>query len=494
MKVFCAIFYLLLKLNISYVRILLLKGLGEIMSSGFNADLHIHTRDSLDGGASIAEVIVGAKDNAVSLISVTDHNTIDDIAGYWKAHGLSSTCSIANIDGVDIIPGVEVTCTAGAGYEKCKVHVLLYGVDMSEDSPIRRLLDIKHENDFECDLGLIQYIIKAKNLKNISLDDIKDFIQLKREQIPGFTSFSKDAAWEFFEKQGVTVAKSFRDFQKLCERAPRYERLNIPLEDLMKCVKLNSSNGKKNGANPAGVTAIVAHPSYSLRYVEDKKAMIDYLIDSGVDGFELMHHSTDDSMVTLIKERVKKSKNPKKMIYTGGSDFHNFLSGNAIGKVGGRFLPREAVASLEDEMWRLRTAREKSNYKYNPSINKEAESVVDYYNRKHILLKIMAESTPGDVVTVEVPKKEKPAKDKAKKKKKKVSPRERRQERQEELTGARYNIEDFESVHEYLNAIEGIDDESSGETYEEYLKRMDEEYSVQDADLLEDDEYDNPEG
>lgn len=467
------------------------------MSKGGYADLHIHSRSSIDGGVTPAEILEGAKDNGAYLISLTDHNTVEDLVALWKAHGISLVCPIANIDDVDMMTGVEVTCVVNNGYEKCKMHILLYGVDMSENSPIRRLLDLKHENDFDCDLGIIEHIIKAKNLKNISLDDIKSFIQLKREQKPGFTSVSKEAAWEFFEKKGVTVAKSFREFQAMCERAPRYERLNISLEDLMKCVRLNANNDKKNGTNPADVKVIVAHPSHSLRYVEDKKGVIDYLIELGVDGFELMHHSTDESMVTLIKERVKKAKSPKKMIYTGGSDFHNFLNGNIIGSVGGRFLPRLAVESMEDEMWKLRTAREKCNYKYDPSINNEAEGIVDYYNRKCVLLKIMAESAPANAVIVEKPKEEKSAKGKNKKKKNKIRPREYRQNKKEELTGSRYDIEDFESVHDYLNAIDGVDDESLGESYEEYLSRMEDLYSVQNADLLDDDEYNdcnNPRG
>lgn len=68
------------------------------------ADLHIHTRYSYDGTASVPAVLKRARQAGLDVIAVTDH---DEIAGSLKALELASKY------GIEVLPGTEVTTLEG---------------------------------------------------------------------------------------------------------------------------------------------------------------------------------------------------------------------------------------------------------------------------------------------------------------------------------------------------------------------------------------------
>jgi predicted metal-dependent phosphoesterase TrpH len=68
------------------------------------ADLHVHTKYSYDGTASVPEVLRKAKQLGLDVIAITDH---DEIAGAFEA------MRIAGRYGVQVIPGIEITTAEG---------------------------------------------------------------------------------------------------------------------------------------------------------------------------------------------------------------------------------------------------------------------------------------------------------------------------------------------------------------------------------------------
>ena len=79
-------------------------------------DLHTHTTAS-DGRCTPAELVARAAAAGVTVLSVTDHDTV---AGYQAAAAVSATA------GVELVPGIEITAiVAGAD-----VHVLGYFIDV----------------------------------------------------------------------------------------------------------------------------------------------------------------------------------------------------------------------------------------------------------------------------------------------------------------------------------------------------------------------------
>ena len=86
------------------------------------ADLHLHTRYS-DGTFSPEELVLHARDEGLSAIALTDHDTVD---------GCPEAATACRTQGIEFIPGAEITAEIG-GQE---VHVLGYWLDTN--SPLLR--------------------------------------------------------------------------------------------------------------------------------------------------------------------------------------------------------------------------------------------------------------------------------------------------------------------------------------------------------------------
>ena len=79
-------------------------------------DLHTHTTAS-DGRCAPAELVARAAAAGVTVLSVTDHDTV---AGYQAAAAAAATA------GVELVPGIEITAVV----DGADVHVLGYFIDV----------------------------------------------------------------------------------------------------------------------------------------------------------------------------------------------------------------------------------------------------------------------------------------------------------------------------------------------------------------------------
>lgn len=96
------------------------------MSDGMMIDLHTHTTAS-DGLDTPAELVHNARQQGISVLSVTDHDTVD---------GLATTSAAADEAKMTLVPGVELSTTVDGG----EVHILGYFVDQ-HDADFRARLD-----------------------------------------------------------------------------------------------------------------------------------------------------------------------------------------------------------------------------------------------------------------------------------------------------------------------------------------------------------------
>lgn len=85
-------------------------------------DLHLHTTAS-DGSDTPSELIAKAKDAGISVISVTDHDTI---AGCLEAVKLAD-------DGIKVVTGIEFSCHH-YGERDFDCHILGYGFDPESEA------------------------------------------------------------------------------------------------------------------------------------------------------------------------------------------------------------------------------------------------------------------------------------------------------------------------------------------------------------------------
>src|SRR5208283_856228 len=85
------------------------------------ADLHIHSNAS-DGRYSPAEIVRMAVSARLTIMSLTDHDTVDGIIPALEATG--------EFPALTLIPGVELSTDTTSG----EVHVLGYFVDYNNQS------------------------------------------------------------------------------------------------------------------------------------------------------------------------------------------------------------------------------------------------------------------------------------------------------------------------------------------------------------------------
>lgn len=78
-------------------------------------DLHTHT-DASDGQDTPAELVLNANRQGLTILGITDHDTVD---------GLDAACDAAGGVGLTLVPGVELSTTV----DRAEVHILGYFVD-----------------------------------------------------------------------------------------------------------------------------------------------------------------------------------------------------------------------------------------------------------------------------------------------------------------------------------------------------------------------------
>lgn len=91
-------------------------------------DLHTHTTAS-DGLDSPVALVHAARAQGISVLGVTDHDTVD---------ALDSVATEAGRLGITLVPGVELSTTV----DRAEVHVLGYFVDRADDAFRERLADL----------------------------------------------------------------------------------------------------------------------------------------------------------------------------------------------------------------------------------------------------------------------------------------------------------------------------------------------------------------
>lgn len=337
-----------------------LKTIGDIVKKkNPTVDLHTHSTGS-DGIYQINFLVWMAKKLGLDALAVTDHNTTDAIVKYLKENGKSLNTACFKADNTFFIPGVEVTCRVSEVLNKkgnsTKVHILLYGCDWSEDSPISRLLKIKAENDRLVDLGKLDHVLSKVGMDEVVSDRIiKDFVNKKRAKIDGYNTLSNDDIAEFFMYLGSLTEKEMgalglpnskveevqkglssaglliksnkglnalnRKLQTIYADYPNVQRLNLEAEDVIKL------------AHASGGIAVFAHPWSNMPRTIHKNKLVSSLLDYGLDGFEIgMENNTTE--VEIIKSEISRAGKDEDIYYTAGSDTHNFNKGVTLGQTG----------------------------------------------------------------------------------------------------------------------------------------------------------------
>ncbi|MFC2058413.1 PHP domain-containing protein [Chloroflexota bacterium] len=265
------------------------------------ADLHLHTTAS-DGKLSPEEVVRRAEKLGLSVIAITDHDSVS---------GIPSALEAARNSNLLVIPGVEISTDILRG----EVHTLGYFVDYRNpelNDALERLRASRYERGCKIVARLGEMGI------NIEWDRVLE--------LSGGGSVGRPhIAQAMLERSYVS---SFHDaFTSYIGRnGPAYvERQKItPLEAVNLVLKANG-------------LPVLAHPAD----IEQLVPLIQQLKKAGLVGIEVYYNGYSPNTVAYLKMLAEEYD----LIACGGSDFHG-LSGGAGGEMGSIDLPQESIERL----------------------------------------------------------------------------------------------------------------------------------------------------
>ena len=248
------------------------------MTSPSTIDLHAHTTAS-DGTLSPARLVEEASMRGLSVLGVTDHDTLD---------GLPEPIAAAAVHKITVVPGVELSTTVSSG----EVHILGYFVDATDQefvSVLRSLADARRRR-IETMITLLQEL--GFNL---------DREHIMRDADDG--SIGRPHVARALLRLGVveSVSDAFDRFLK--PGKPAW----VPRERFApeQAVTLLASNG---------ALPVLAHP-YSTKDVE---ATVDQLVPAGLRGLEVFYGEYGEEQRRHLLGIADRTG----LIPTGGSDYH----------------------------------------------------------------------------------------------------------------------------------------------------------------------------
>ena len=242
------------------------------------ADLHIHTFFS-DGTSSPEYVVRLAAAKKISVISVTDHDTVE---GYMPAKKEGYAC------GVEVIPGIELT----AEYQGNEVHILGYLFDPGHKGLLKEL-NLFKERRRERVLRMVGNL-NALGVK-LKAEDVFD--------ISGQGSVGRMHIAMAMQTKGI-VSSLGEAFEKyIGDDSPSYIcGFRLSPQDAVKLIL------------QAGGIPVLAHP-YSLKAGD---ILIRGLAEAGLMGLEVYYPEHSAQM----RAKYLSLAGELGLLATGGSDFY----------------------------------------------------------------------------------------------------------------------------------------------------------------------------
>ena len=252
---------------------------------GSTIDLHLHSSCS-DGALAPADLVVRARDAGVSVLSLTDHDSV---------RGIPEAREACRLLGLSFIPGVEL----GVGIGSDEVHILGYGVDAKSRS-LQNALDQLAGERFDRMERMLAAL--ARLGVALTLEDVQS-------ETGGGIVGRLHLASALVRKGHV--ANHNEAFQRwIGSGRPAY----VPR-------KLFSLREAIDVIREAGGVAVIAHPGLTRR-----DELVEYLVRLGVRGLEVYHPKHDFVDVSRYLKMCAKFD----LFATGGSDFHGIGTSDVL--------------------------------------------------------------------------------------------------------------------------------------------------------------------
>lgn len=305
------------------------KMLGVLQSEG--VDFHMHSSSSSDGFYSVENLLEISK-QYVSMVSITDHNTVAGIDQFADRQGAKKDAVFFNNNGLIVVPGVEMTCKmsdiVNIKNRHAKFHLLVYAPDRDENTNFMKLVKMKQDADVAYAMSTL--LCGAKNLGIVITKNEAEKIYNSLMNI-AFDSISIGKTMEILLEKLLSVQENYVPSRKNNDALFNAVDLAIKQEAGEKHFEIELCDIIKL-AHESGAICILAHPHSNLpRIKEDKEASItnklraiDLMLDAGLDGFERMHARNKQKKVAkkVITRALEQRNLFDKYLVTDGSDFH----------------------------------------------------------------------------------------------------------------------------------------------------------------------------
>jgi predicted metal-dependent phosphoesterase TrpH len=259
-------------------------------------DLHSHSNYS-DGHSTVTELLIEAERKNISLISITDHNTI-------KAYDELEDNNVRNLFGGEIVNGVEITTT----YNGEVIEILGYNFDLC---PMRQLLDLnvltfeqKQMREFELIKNKYLSVGVKFDINNIVFDPKKESSRVAFcNEIKKYPENNKF----FLYPESIYMKSGFTRNEVYNPKSPLYVDQSSLYPSLEKTIEI---------IHQAGGISFLAHLFvYSKTIVENLENIINRY---DIDGLECFYTTFTDSQTKYLLELCAL----KGLFKCGGSDYH----------------------------------------------------------------------------------------------------------------------------------------------------------------------------
>ncbi len=290
-------------------------------------DLHIHSTAS-DGSLSPYEILALAQDSGVRAISLTDHDTID---------GIHDILDDLHAFALDFITGVEISCESPKGFDGLgSVHLLGYGFSL-------------YDRQLNQALATAKMARKQRNPKiirqlqhlglDITMTEVEDHFKTRQIGRPHIA--------EMMVEKGFVSSFSDAFDRFLGNGCPAYiEKYKMPCAQAIQTIL------------DAGGVPVLAHPGLlSFNSSKDLERFVDTLVGYGLQGLEVFYTDHDPRKTAYFKTLARK----KKLLITGGSDFHgSFNQGVRLGRGKDNIrVPYTCFKSLTDRVTAMRNLHDR---------------------------------------------------------------------------------------------------------------------------------------
>jgi 3',5'-nucleoside bisphosphate phosphatase len=256
------------------------------------ADLHSHSRAS-DGVDTPTELIRNAADAGLTVLALTDHDTVD---------GWAEAAEAARDQGIQLIPGAEISCLDNG----IEVHMLSYLHDPA-DVELRETLERTRTSRQERGREIVR---RLSAVIDITWEDVQRWV-------PEGATVGRPHIADALIDRGVVATRDEAFVDLLHRDSPYYVKPQVP--EAVEVIRM---------IRAAGGVPVMAHPLAELRGKVVPESAIASFARAGMLGLEVNHpdHSPQQ------RERARRWAERYGLFWTGGSDYHGAARAYRLGQ------------------------------------------------------------------------------------------------------------------------------------------------------------------